>query len=335
MRTKHYLLILMSSLCSSLLAQDLHFSQFEFAPFNLNPALGGLFEGDQRFGAIVRQQWASVPVPYFTTSGFYDAKLISATRRRNTQIAGGGYFFYDRAGDGHLSNSYLAGNFSVTQYLDKKMAVSAGVQVGIGQRRLSTDRLTWDAQWNGDQYSSILPSGDNIVRSAFIYPDISAGLNWHYAATRRNRFNLGAAVYHINRPEQTFYRSGLNLPIRWTMYATASIKAGTRIDLLPNILVQQQGVNSEYLTGLQCRYILRDKRGVETDFTFGSSYRWGDAAILRLGARLQNWQVGLSYDFNTSGFQVATQKQGGAELALIYTFAKVAKINYFRICPVF
>ena len=47
-------------------AQDIHFSQFFNTPLAQNPANIGQFRGNYRMGAVYRQQWRSVTVPYST-----------------------------------------------------------------------------------------------------------------------------------------------------------------------------------------------------------------------------------------------------------------------------
>jgi hypothetical protein len=55
-------------------AQDIHFSQFDQSPFNINPALTGAFDGAFRFIGNQRSQWRSVTVPYRTTGLAVDAR---------------------------------------------------------------------------------------------------------------------------------------------------------------------------------------------------------------------------------------------------------------------
>jgi hypothetical protein len=47
-------------------AQDIHFSQFYNTPILVNPAFTGFINGNYRFAALYRNQWASVTVPYQT-----------------------------------------------------------------------------------------------------------------------------------------------------------------------------------------------------------------------------------------------------------------------------
>jgi len=56
-------------------AQDFHYSQFYNAPMSFNPALTGIFNGDERISASLRDQWRSVPVPWFNFSVGYDRKF--------------------------------------------------------------------------------------------------------------------------------------------------------------------------------------------------------------------------------------------------------------------
>ena len=49
---------------SSLIAQDLNFSQFYMLPLLRNPGIAGVFEGDLRISGAYRNQWQSVTTPF-------------------------------------------------------------------------------------------------------------------------------------------------------------------------------------------------------------------------------------------------------------------------------
>ena len=65
---KVYIAVAFCLLTNFLVAQDIHFSQFNMSPVNLNPAFTGFFDGDYRGVANYRSQWSSVPVSYSTVS---------------------------------------------------------------------------------------------------------------------------------------------------------------------------------------------------------------------------------------------------------------------------
>src|SRR4051812_45005783 len=85
------------SLCSFLHAQDIHFSQFNASPINLNPALAGVFDGDYRFAGNYRNQWLAIPVPYKTYSLSTDMKLPYKIGKG--ALGAGILFNTDKAGD--------------------------------------------------------------------------------------------------------------------------------------------------------------------------------------------------------------------------------------------
>ena len=56
--------------------QDIHFSQADLSPLNLNPALTGMFNSDYRIHANERTQWRSVTTPYKTFSSTFKTLII-------------------------------------------------------------------------------------------------------------------------------------------------------------------------------------------------------------------------------------------------------------------
>ena len=61
---------------SIIFCQDIHYSQFHNAPFNINPALTGISRGDIRVMGNFRSQWRSVPVDYTTYTLAADMQFI-------------------------------------------------------------------------------------------------------------------------------------------------------------------------------------------------------------------------------------------------------------------
>ena len=77
------------------MAQDVHFSQWHNNPLFSNPALTADFDGDYRITAHQREQWASVSVPFSTTSVGLDMPI------ENWGL--GLQFFRDQSGSSRLS----------------------------------------------------------------------------------------------------------------------------------------------------------------------------------------------------------------------------------------
>lgn len=321
---------------NNLKAQDIHFSQYDYAPLNLNPALTGLFAGHYRGAFNYRSQWFSVPVPYRTISGSFDASVLPYKLEKD--VWGAGLTFnYDQAGDSKLSNMQFLASTAFAKYLTKGLFLSAGVQLGFGQRRFKLDQLTFDDQFNGDVFDPNIQSVDlsNITQTTFFYFDIGAGMNLRYQASKRTWVNVGGSLFHLNRPNYAFMTTDAKLSMRLALNASASIQVHSRFDIMPTFLYQYQKPYQEIVFGSSVRYHLNVNPGRETAIYLGGAYRWDDAAILMLGLNYQTWHFGFSYDINTSPFKRATNSNGGFEISLIYIWNKVPELGAIKTCPVF
>ena len=317
-------------------AQDLHYTQYDFAPLYLNPAQTGLFNGDYRFVANMRDQWFSVPVPYFTMSGSFDARILPDRLDKNV-LSAGGLFHYDRAGDSRLSLTNLLFNVSYHQQISKGLFLGAGIQTGFGQRRFRRDLMTFDDQFNGDVFDVGIVSADisNLNRTVLSYMEIGGGLNLRYQKSSRTWLNSGLAFVHLNSPKQSFLGHDIRLKIRTSISANASVQVHTKWDLVPTLMFQNQGTYREFMFGLLSRYHINQNPGRETAVFFGIHNRFADAIAPVIGVNYQTWQFGFSYDINVSKFNAATDANGGFELSLIYINRRVPALPTVKTCPVF
>jgi type IX secretion system PorP/SprF family membrane protein len=318
-------------------AQDIHYSQYDFAPLYLNPAQAGVFNGDARFVANLRDQWFSVPVPYLTFSSSFDAHFLQ-DRIGDNVFSVGGLFHYDRAGDLRLSLTHLLLNTAYHQKINKNWFVGVGFQFGYGQRRFRSDLATFDDQFQGDVFNPNYLSSDflNIDRTRISYLDIGTGMNLRYQKSARTWLNAGMSFVHLNTPKQSFMGlDSIRLNMRYAISANASVQLNSKLDLVPSILLQQQYPYTEFLFGSLLRYHLNMNPGRETAIFMGTSYRLGDALVAIFGLNYQTWQLGFSYDINTSKFNAATNANGGFEISLIHIWRKVPDLPNVKTCPIF
>jgi hypothetical protein len=75
---------------------------------------------------------------------------------------------------------------------------------------------------------------------------------------------------------------------------------------------------------------------METAVSIGAFYRLKDAFILAANMDYRNFNVGFSYDVNTSKLREATNRRGGFEISVIYIFKKIQPfVAKKRVCPVY
>lgn len=321
----NFLLIL-----NALQAQDLHYSQFYHNPTHLSPALTGIFRGDLRAAASYRSQWKSVPVSYQTFSVTVDRKIL---KRDKNYWSVGFQLQHDRAGDAALKWTQAGVLTSVTQALGERHALSVGAGLAFVQRSFDISNLTFKNQWSGDLFDASLPTGENFDQNSGLAPTLSAGLNWHYEpADTRTRFDAGLGVFHLNRPDISFIDdSGKGLPMRLCSMLSGVVQTGEFTDIVAFGSSQHMGKAREILIGGGLRRMVTNDLALQ--LTIAS--RLGDAIIPAFQAAWLDWTVGLSYDFNISDFDVATNGRGGFEIAAVYRPLPVQPLKNFKSCPLF
>jgi type IX secretion system PorP/SprF family membrane protein len=322
---------------TAVLAQDIHYSQFNNSPYNLNPAQAGLFDGDYRFASNFRDQWAVIPVPYKTFSFGGDDRL--KTKLENDAIAAGGLINVDKAGDSKFTTTQILLSASYIKKLDKDSTnfLSFAIQPGITSKSFDVNALSFDNQYNGDSYNASLPSGENFPRTRITYFDAGAGIAYLYRKNRRMYVNAGYSILHFNRPKQSFFNNDeIRLDIKHCVTGIASIPVAGPIDVLPTFMYQSQGKFHETVVGAFARYQLKPIDGMPTAISLGGFYRMKDAFIMSVGMDYKNFNVGLSYDVNTSKLTEATHHRGGFELSVIWIHKTVKPfIAKKRVCPIY
>ena len=71
------LLILLTCLIKTSLAQDPNFSQFFVSPLTLNPALTGKFNGNFRVAGNYRDQWPEISKAFITSTISFDLPILT------------------------------------------------------------------------------------------------------------------------------------------------------------------------------------------------------------------------------------------------------------------
>ena len=330
---------------TALSAQDLHYSQFGNSPMNLNPALTGVFRGDQRASVNYRNQWRTVPVDYLQLTGSYDLNFWKNENgeHRPTPFGAGIIFNYDQAGDSklHLAQLGIAGSYLID--LTRGHGISLGAMLSGAERGFSTTDLRFPSQFDGINYNAQLPINETFDETSYVFGDVGLGANYNYQApVKRTTINFGGGLYHLFEPQTNYYDADEHrLPRRFSLSATGAIQLASRFDLLLMGVSQWQGDYREVVLGAGGRIHLKEDIADLTDelaIDFGIMTRQNDtgnhfpdvdgtwrqdAIVPFLGLVWERWRGRFSYDINTSRFNVATDRRGGPELSLQYIITNI------------
>jgi type IX secretion system PorP/SprF family membrane protein len=314
-------------------AQDIHWSQFSDNPLFQNPGQAGNFKGDIRLVGNYRDQWRAVTVPFQTTSVSVDGRLDKFKK-----IGIGGLLFHDVVGDGKLRTLEFQANANIPLNLtqDSSFTIRPGITLGINQRQINSQFLTFDNQYNGIQYDENLPSNENFVANSRTNLSTGVGTVIDWRINPKSKINTGIGFYNLNRPDQGFLGGKIRRDIRTNVHARLDHRLKKNLYLLPAFNFSKQGKYTEVVLGATIKHILKEHLGEYRAVYAGIWYRTKDAGFINVGMDYQNWFVGVSYDMNFSKLTQASNARGGLEIAIRYIHQSLRpKKIIHRVCPDF
>jgi len=316
---------------SPFMAQDVHFSQTDFSPLTLNPALAGSSATFQGI-AMYRSQYGSFATPYKTFMGSFDGRLSAGIKNSNGIIGGGLCFFNDRMGDGYFSQTTVGLNASYNLKVSRFSHAAVGLNTTFGQCAANPTAGQWGSQYNGTTYNPAMASGENFYQQSFSYFDLGVGAVYTYQTDMAyitnvadKGFSVGFAAYHVNNPRYSFYNSSIqNLAVRYSLFTNANIGLDrTNGVLQPAIYYQRQKKSNELLYGVSYKQIIQ-KASTATDkikeisFSLGLFSRLKDAIVVKTMLFYGPFSTGISYDINTSKLSLVSNFKGGFEMFIRY-----------------
>jgi type IX secretion system PorP/SprF family membrane protein len=326
------ILTVMIALTSISKAQDYHFSQFFDTPLLVNPALTGVFNGNQRAILYYRDQWSSVMTNPYRSFGFSFDTRVWKNANETGYLSLGLNAMKDKAGTSELSITQGLLSLAYHQQIGMNSLISAGIQGGFTQRTINTTNLVWDNQYDPNiaGFDPTLSSGETYIYEGFNHADLATGILYSYFSPSANsssnngmRFNIGGSFYHFNRPKKSFSElTDLQLYSKVVVHARALIGLSqTNTAIAPSFMYELQGPNQEIMAGLGFRFMLQEQSRYtgfmkESALTLGCLTRIGDAIIPYLSFEFANYAIGVSYDTNISGLRRATNSVGGFEVNL-------------------
>ena len=335
---KTFLLCLVAGLSAQ--AQDIHFSQFFEAPLLRNPSLAGIFSGDYRIQAVFHDQWNSFSNAYRT--GSLNAEYKMPIGKGNDFLTTGLQVVYDKAGSAALSTTELlpALNYHKSLSNEKTMYLSLGFMGGIVSKTIDLSKVTTNSQYNGTAYDPALPNGEPLVTPNVLYWDGSLGMSFNtsFGKDQANTMFVGAALHHLNRPKNSFYKNpAIELDPKYVFSAGMKLVINEYTYFTLQADHSQQGSFQETIGGALYSYKLgEDPENSGYTLHIGAFLRWKDALIPVLKLDMNSLSVALSYDVNVSELKTVSQGRGGVELSISYIgFLDRENAKLRMLCPKF
>ncbi len=326
--------LICSVLSLSVKAQDPHFSQYFTSPLTLNPANTGNFEGPSRIALNFRNQWQGVGDPFITGTASFDTDVLKKKMGGGNKLSLGVLGLYDRTTAGKLTSNYVG--TSVAYHLftkstdDKTSKLSIGFQTSFANRRLDFSKLSFAEQFTSYGFDLSLPNYQNFGTANISYVDFNTGLMYTESKDYGNIY-IGASLYHITRPKESFLNDQTNrLAMRYTLHGGGTWLAGVNSSIIGSAMLMRQAASTQATIGLAySRQLGTDETNIRV--MVGSWYRHKDAVIPYVGYIYNNFQLGVSYDVNTSGLSTSNSRYRSFEISMIYMF--MDRSAYKRFVP--
>ena len=326
----------MAVICAgNIVAQDIHFSQYNQAPLLQNASNTGDFVGDYRAGINYRNQWSSFIKPYATTSGFFD-KYFKKGFLDNDSWGAGMVLYSDKAGTAVFSTQAVYGNLAYHYKLDAdgKQRIRIGAQGGVIQKGMDYDELKFSNQYTSVFYNEELSSNETFVETNIVYPVVHVGIGYEMEYSDKLNLNAGFSMFNLNQPAESFFGAADNtLNSRMSLTLGADYVYSPLITIHPGVLFSGQTKAYEYLIGSDVGYAIKDVPLTKITAYFGLWYRSTDALIFVPGLAYNNYRAALSYDVNISSLSNASGGRGAVELSVIYIFNTNPKLGIKRSVP--
>lgn len=301
-------------------AQDPHFSQFFASPLTLNPALTGKFDGTVRAAGNYRNQWPAFNNVYTTYTASVDFHLLKNKLPETDTWGLGILALKDQAGGDILTNTFVALSTSYHKALDEDgfQQIGIGFQGTYGQKRLDQTKLYFTDMLTPFGFTGVTQEVFYSQNLDVNYLDLNAGVLYSGSTTGDNNFYVGASMYHINRPKESFMDASWSIGQRTTIHAGGYFPVSDILTFHTSGIFQIQNKATETVVGGALAAAIDDASQNPSNVYLGAWYRFNDAIIPYLGLEFSGFRIGASYDINMSSLRSASQSRGGMEFSLIY-----------------
>lgn len=296
-------------------AQDAHFSQPLAVPAYTNPAFTGHLEGSYRINAAYRMQWNPLQKGYTTQALGADFNLLH--NQMNGKSLGLGIQIINSQAANNTYNdlsALLTAAYHIPIDRAQKHFFSVGAQGALNYKRLRTDQLTFETQFNGEIIDPSLPNYENITQTSILSPDFNAGFVWASYLPYLT-LKLGGNASHLLQPQKSFLQQPTKYPILYSGILDTQIKVSPKVRIGPTVQYTWQQQATQLLLAANLQFQINPS----TKLLALLGARANDAALAGVGIELLNTRILATYDLNTTQLSGINEGIGALEITATYT----------------
>lgn len=328
-KMKNYIVLLFCCvLLNGFTQQDIQSSNWFRSNVLMNPATAATDGFDYGFYTNCRLNYLTLGGIPLRTNSFATEIKIPDQKGKDNHFGIGIIAYNHQTGSNNFMTTSACIPVSYNMQIDRNNNFSVGLQPGIYMQGFSSERQTWESQWNGSNFTPD-GSGENLNNS-YMALDISGGM-YYQLEYDGSYFGMGFSAKHLTRHKIDFSFGGDRIFPLYTLHFSGDIETPRpNLRINPNILFQKSGPNTSLVLGSSVENLLEEgsrftKLRDSKSLTYGVYYRWNDAIIAMIGLNISGFQLGLSFDATVSKFSTANSSIGAVELYLKSQFYSKTK----------
>ncbi len=315
---KKNLLLYFMAICMLSKSQDVYLSHHESAPLALNPALTGMYFGDNndyRVGVNYSSQAPGTISTGFTTAAVsYDKKI--------NRFGIGAFIINNYSGSTCYNrlNAFMSGAYEIAIDPTYRHNLVTGIQLGVFHHAIKMRELTFGNQYNpatGD-FDIHKETGESLKKTNIT--KIEAGIGSHYYFQDRETFlnpAIGFSVKHLANLDVSFYQTrNQYYPMRFTIYSTWGMNLSPFFQLQPKTFFLIQANNIFFDAGLFSTILTRESGN---EYIIGILYNCYHEVAVHTGIKFNNNIFRISYGFNSPAGNFYSGTRNVFEFSVIFT----------------
>jgi type IX secretion system PorP/SprF family membrane protein len=294
------IVVIIIALClgKSCHAQYFQFSQYNFTPQRINPALVAstnyaLLSFDYRNQAT--------DGGFHLTSNIMNASYPFITKAGRRWSGVGISLMDDRSGQAGIFNTQEAAlSYAVSVPITRWQSISVGMKALYQNWKIDLNGLSTGAQYVPDRgFDESVSNGESVDQLRNNFFTLSAGIYWQEVDRKGNKLSYwGFSFFDFNKPEDSFLGSTSQLNSTFSGMAGVRIYSKGNITVFPEVLYTRTAsrnvLNAGFVTGYEIRPYPNQ---VSARIDLITKYVIGRSGIIGVQVHRENLAVGVSYDF--------------------------------------
>lgn len=292
-------LLLIACFATSTLSQAQYFqyTQYNFTPQRINPAMAGLTRYASAGTDYRHQQTGG---DFSINSNFVNLSYPLLNSSTGVPWSGIALSLHNDQSAGIFKTQEIALGYAVHVRVNKFQTLSFGAKALYQTRKIGLDGFYTGSQYVQDRgFDMNRSTGETFEELRNSFKTFSAGLYWQEVDKKgRLIHHFGVSLFDMNKPADSFFGATTNLPSTFIVNAGFQTYSSDGFNVFPEGLLTYSGGAAMFNGGFRFQKELNITAKKKSDLVdVLLKYAVGRSGIAGVQLHRENFSIGLSYDF--------------------------------------